>query len=248
MSQLISAQPEGDDVLSYERRKYFNFRGLSGGATIAAGAVVFISDSFVNYAARTNTLITAPLGIQDGDDLLIIFEDGALNAAPVPIPPAGFNIVTGFPLTRADSNNFTVDTYAWRKTASGEAGDYTVTHANATSNAWMQCARGQNLITPYDPNPTTNTGLGDTATAPGLTTAVDNSLIVYFCSKWNFPGGTFPGGVTPVLTTRLDGSATLLFVSNGVLTPPGATGAKVATGLPNTPTEPWATGLIAIRP
>jgi hypothetical protein len=232
-------------MLSYERRK--TFRGIGGGGA-QAGAVVFISDSFVNYAARVNTLITAPLNIQDGDDLLIIFEDGALNAAPVPTPPAGFNIVTGFPLTRADSNGFTVDTYAWRKPALAEAGDYTVTHANATSNAWMQVARGQNLITPYDPNPTTNTGLGDTATAPSLITAVDNSLIVYFCSKWNFPGITPPGGVTPTLTTRLDGSATLLFVSNGVLATAGATGNKIATGLPNTPTEPWATGLIAIRP
>jgi len=247
MSQHISAQPEGDDVLSYERRKSWGF-GASGGGASPVGEVEFISSSSVNYAARTNTLITAPVDIQDGDDLLIIFEDGAANAAPVPTPPAGFNIVTGFPLTRADSNNFTVDTYAWRKTANGEAGDYTVTHANATSNAWMQCARGQNLVTPYDPNPTTDTGLGDTATAPGLTTAVDNSLIVYFCSKWNFPGITPPGGVTPVLTTRLDGSATLLFVSNGVLAAAGATGNKIATGLPNTPTEPWATGLIAIRP
>lgn len=231
-------------MLSYERRKW-GFGGSGGGSI---GAVVFISDSSVNYALRTNTLITAPLNIQDGDDLLIIFEDGALNAAPVPTPPAGFNIVTGFPLTRADSNVFTVDTYAWRKTANGEAGDYTVMHAQATSNAWMQCARGQNLITPYDPNPTTNTGLGATATAPGLTTVADNSLIVYFCSKWNFPGITPPGGATPTLTTRLDGSATLLFVSNGVLAAAGATGDKIATGLPNTPTEPWASGLIAIRP
>jgi len=230
------------DVLAYHRRS----RG--GGASTQPGAVVFISDSSVNYATRTDTLITAPANIQDGDDLLIIFEDGALNAAPVPTPPAGFVILPGFPLTRADSNVFTVDTYAWRKPALGEVGDYTVTHASAASNAWMQCARGQNLVTPYSPNPTTNTGLGATATAPGLTTVADNSLIVYFCSKWNFPGGTFPGGVTPVLTTRLDGSATLLFVSNGVMTPPGATGAKIATGLPNTPTEPWATGLIAIQP
>jgi len=230
------------DVLAYHRRS----RG--GGGAAQAGAVVFISDSFVNYTTRTNTTITAPAGIQDGDDLLIIFEDGALNAAPVPTPPAGFAILPGFPLTRADSNVFTVDTYAWRKTAAAEAGNYTVTHASAASNAWMQCARGQNAVTPYFPNPTTNTGLGATATAPGLTTVADNSLIVYFCSKWNFPGGTFPGGVTPVLTTRLDGSVTLLFVSNGVMTPPGATGAKIATGLPNTPTEPWATGLIAIQP
>lgn len=232
-------------MLSFERRRR-HFRGLGGGAQ---PAVEFISDSSVNYAARTNTTITAPTGIQDGDDLLIIFEIGTPAVPPpVPTPPAGFSIVTGFPLTRQDSNPFIVDTYAWRKTASSEAGNYTITHANASTNAWMQCARGQNAVTPYSPNPTTNTGLGATATAPGLTTVANNSLIIYYCSKWNFPGGTFPGGSTPVLTTRLDGSATLLFVSTGVLGPASATGDKTATGLPNTPTEPWASGLIAIRP
>jgi len=231
------------DVLAYHRRS----RG--GGASAQPGAVVFISDSSVNYATRTNTTITAPTGIQDGDDLLIIFEDGALNAAPVPTPPAGFAILPGFPLTRADTTIFTVDTYAWIKIAAAEPANYTITHANASSNAWMMAAFGADLITPVDPGEiSTATGLGATATAPGITTAINNSLIVYFCSKWNFPGITPPGGVTPVLTTRLDGSVTLLFTSTGNLTPQGATGNKIATGLPNTPTEPWATGLIAIRP
>ncbi len=234
-------------MLSYERRRR-HFWGIGGGAQ--AGAVAFRSDSFVAYGARTDTTIPAPAGIQDDDGLLIIFEDGALNppGVPVPTPPAGFLILNGFPLTRADSNGFTVDTYAWGKIAASESGDYQIIHANASSNAYMLAASGVNLITPFSPNPTTNTGLGDTATAPGLITAVDNSLIVYYCSKWNFPGITPPGGVTPVLTTRLDGTVTLLFVSTGVLSPQGATGDKIATGLPNTPTEPWASGLIAIRP
>jgi hypothetical protein len=210
---------------------------------------VFRSDSLVAYGNRTDTIINAPAGVQNDDALLLIFEDGAPGLAPpVPAPPAGFVLLPGFPLTRSDTNPFTVDTYAWGKIAAGEPASYTVTHANASSNAYMLAASGANLVTPFSPNPTTNTGLGATATAPSLTTIADNSLIAYFCSKWNFPGITPPGGVTPVLTTRLDGSVTLLFVSTGVLTPPGATGAKVATGLPNTPTEPWATGLIAIRP
>lgn len=212
-------------------------------------AVEFRSDSFVAYANRTNTTITAPAGIEDSDGLLLIFEDGALGAtAPIPAPPAGFAILPGFPLTRSDTNPFTVDTYAWGKIAAGEPANYTVTHANANTNAYMLAASGVNLLTPFDPNPTVNTGLGATATGPGLTTTANNSLIVYYCSKWNFPGITPPGGVTPVLTTRLDGTVTLLFVSTGVLAALGATGDKIATGLPNTPTEPWASGLIAIRP
>ncbi len=234
-------------MLSWDRRK--RGYGLGGGA--APGAVTFRSDSFLNYAAgRTNSTINAPAGIVDDDFLLLIFEDGAGGVtAPAATPPAGFNILPGFPLTRADSNPFTVDTYAWIKTAASEPANYTITHANASSNAWMMAAFGQDLITPVDAGEiSTATGFDSTSTAPGITTALNNSLIVYFCSKWNFPGGNFPGGVTPVLTTRLDGSVTLLFTSTGVLSPEGATGNKVATGLPNTNTEPWATGLIAVRP
>lgn len=230
--------------LSYERRKFLLRPGGRGAQT-----VLFRSDSSVNYANRTNTLINAPAGVQDNDGLLLIFEDGAPGAtAPVPTPPAGFVILPGFPLTRSDTNPFTVDTYVWGKIAAGEPANYTINHANANTNAYMLAASGVNLVTPFDPNPTTNIGLGATATAPSITTVANNSLIVYYCSKWNFPGITPPGGVTPVLTTRLDGSATLLFVSTGVLAAQGATGAKIATGLPNSPTEPWASGLIAIRP
>lgn len=241
---------------SFERRHlpglaWFHKRLSGAGLAVAPGEVIFRSSSFVNYAnGRTDTEITAPDDIEDLDDLLIIFEIGANNppGPPAPTPPLGFNIVNGFPLTRADSNGFTVDTYAWRKTAAAEAGNYTVAHANASTNAYMQAAFGQNLVTPYAPNPTTATGLGDTATAPGLITPANNCLIVYGCSKWSFPGITPPGGVTPVLTTRLDGSVTLLFISTGNLAVAGATGNKIATNLPNSPTEPWATWLISIQP
>jgi hypothetical protein len=249
MSQHTLVQPEGDDVLSYERRKSWGFGAGGGGGSV--GAVTFRSDSFVAYAGgRVNTTINAPAGVADDDFLLLIFEDGLVGAvAPVATPPAGFNILPGFPLTRSDSNPFTVDTYAWIKIAAAEPANYTITHANASSNAWMMSAFGADLVTPVDPGEiSTATGLGATATAPTITTAINNSLIVYFCSKWNFPGITPPGGVTPVLTTRLDGTVTLLFTSTGDLAAAGATGNKVATGLPNTPTEPWATGLIAVRP
>lgn len=207
----------------------------------------FRSGSSVNYGLRTNTTITAPAGIQNGDVLLLIFEIGANPTPPTPTPPAGFTALAGFPLTRSDGNGFTVNTYAWRKIANAESGDYTVTHTSANSNAYMLAALGADTADPINPAPTTQTGTGATATAPGLTTVADQSLIVYWCSKWNFPGITPPGGTTPTLTTRLDGSATLLFVSTGVLSPAGATGSKVATGLPNASTEPWGSGLVAIK-
>lgn len=209
----------------------------------------FVSDSFVNYGTRTNTDITAPGSIVDGLGLLIVFEIGALNppGVPTPTPPAGFNILNNYPVTRADSNGFTVDTYAWLKIAASEAGNYQVVHSSASSNAYMVAVSGINTVSPVSPNPTVNNGLGTTATALGLTTPVDASFVLYWCSKWNFPGITPPGGTTPTLTTRLDGSATLLFTSTGIMSPQGATGDKIATGLPNAGNEPWASGLISLQ-
>jgi hypothetical protein len=211
--------------------------------------VAFRSSSSVSFGVPvTNTVIPAPAGIQDGDSLLIVWEGGANPVPPTPTPPSGFVVVANYPRFRVDALGFRVDTWAWEKIASGESGDYTVLHAGASTNAYMQAASGPDLVTPISPAPTVQTGLGATATAPGLTTLRDGSLIVYLCSKWAFPGITPPGGSTPALTTRLDGSTTLLFVSTGVLSPAGPTGDKVATGLPNAPDEPWFSGLIAIQP
>jgi hypothetical protein len=234
--------------LSYDRRKSWGFGSGGGGAV--QGSVDFISSSSVAYGTRTDTLIPAPAGITDDDHLLIIFEIGLGGGLPPPpaTPPAGFVIAVGFPVSRNDGAGFTVDSYVWEKTAAAEAGNYNVVHLNANTNAYMQCAREQDLVTPLNPAPTVNIGTGATSTALGLTTVRNNSLIVYYCSRWNFPGINPPGGATPTFTTRLDGTVTLLFVSTGVLGSAGPTGNKIATGLPNTPTEPWASGLIAIRP
>lgn len=208
----------------------------------------FRSSSSVDFAPRTDTVIPAPAGIQDGDGLLIVWEGGANPVPPTPTPPGGFVILLNYPRFRLDSFGFRVDIYAWEKIASGESGDYTVTHVGASTNAYMQASSGVDQAAPIAPAPTVQTGLGATSTALGLTTTRDASLIVYICSKWAFPGITPPGGVTPTLTTRLDGSTTILFVSTGVLSPAGPTGDKVATGLPNAPDEPWFSGLISIQP
>ncbi len=206
-------------------------------------AVSYITGSSVAYGNRTNTNITAPVGIQNGD-LLLTWYDAVINGPtpPTPTPPAGFNIMSGFPLHRADGAGFSGDLYIWTKTANGESGDYLVTSSNANTDAFMAVIRGAGA---FSPAPTVDQGLGATSTAPGLTTLSDNSLVIYYVAQWNFPGIVPPGGTTPVLTTRLDGSVTLLFVSTGIMSPAGATGNKVAT-LPHIATDPWISGLISI--
>lgn len=209
------------------------------------------SGSQVNYGNRTNTTIPAPAGILDDDQLLIIFQTGAAGgAAPVPTPPAGFVLSAGpgFPFSVVDDNNFNVKTYAWTKKASGEAGDYIVTHANCNSTCFMLAIEGADTVNPYSPTPTTNTGFDATATALSITTPVDACLIVYWVGGWDLlVGFTPPGGATPTLTVRNTPANTLLAVATGVLANAGATGDKSAT-VPNTPLQPWVSGLFSLQP
>jgi hypothetical protein len=232
-------------MLGYERRKLYRGLGRSG-----VGIADFRSGSQVDYANRTNTVITAPAGIEDGDALAILFLIGANPAPPVPTPPAAFaaGLLPGFPLTVTDAFGFTVDAYAWGKSAAGEPANYTITHAAAFSTAYMLAVAGANPVSPFSPNPTVNTGTGAAGQAPGLTPAINNSLIILWAGVWIAADlVTPPGGATPTFTTRYASPASILFVQTGVLSPPGPTGDKnFGTGNPGG--EPWLAGLIAIRP
>lgn len=202
----------------------------------------------MSYASHTDPIITAPTGIQDNDTLALLFDVGANPTPPVPTPPTGFSLVGGFPLTMSDSNGFTVKLYLWTKIAASESGDYQVIHSNASSTAFLWAVSGADTVSPLSPAPTTNQGLGTTATALSLTTTVDQSLVVYWVSRWNWPGGTFDsGGTTPAFTERNDPSVGLFWVGSGVMSPAGATGDKIATGLPQVANEPWASGLISFK-
>jgi hypothetical protein len=207
----------------------------------------FGSGTSLNYTNHTDPIFTAPPGIANGVILSLLFEIGG-NPSPPATPPDGFELADGYPLTRSDSNGFTVRTYLWTKPANNEAGDYQVIHSNAPSTGFLWTVLGADVANPLLPLPTDQTGIGTTATAPGLTTTLDQTLIMGWVGRWNFPGGTFDaGGTTPTFTLRNDAANSLLYVASGVMSPQGATGDKVMTGLPQNPDEPWASGLIAFK-
>jgi hypothetical protein len=212
-------------------------------------AAEFRSGSILSRTTRTNSTITAPAGIQDGDVLLIIFEIAAATppGPPTPTAPAGFALSDGgFPATNTDGA-FISNVYVWSKVASSEAGNYTVTHSSSISSAYMLAASGAAAVSPLDPTATIGEGgdTGTTATAPGLTTIVTGSLIVWWLNSWDLGLVAPPGGATPTFTTRYDPEDAVLHVGTGVLTPAGATGNKVAT-IPVSG-SPWSTGLVAIK-
>lgn len=218
---------------------------------VAAGSVSYRSSSATTYATRTNTTLTAPSGIQDGDLLVIIFDIGGAPP-PTPTPPAGFSALPSFssPIPMI-TGGFTVNMYAWYKFASSESGNYTITHSSTDSQGYLVAISGADPTTPFSPNPTTNTGAGSTTTATGLTTPRDNSLIMFVSSDWGDTANnlTGPTGSTPTFTKRMGSTlqSGILYVSDGVLGTAGATGNKSITNN-SAGGNPWSGALISIQP
>jgi hypothetical protein len=216
--------------------------GTSG--TVANGGSTNIA-----YAARTNTILTAPTGIQNGDLLFIYFDIGAASP-PTPTPPAGFTVVPGFPVTNT-LGGFSVTNYAWYKFASSESGNYTVSHASASSEGYIARYTGVNQTTPFSPAATTSTGTGGTSTATGLTTAQNGTMVVFLGQDWGDTANnlTGPTGTTPTFTKEMGASTTtgVMYVADGVMTTAAATGTKSITNN-STGSDPWFAALVAIQP
>ena len=210
-------------------------------------AVAVRSTSSVTGGTRTNTTITAPAGITNGDVLVALMTVGAASA-PTVTPPSGFTEVTttGWPLTIDKSDPWQMRVRFFWKVASGESGNYTFTHSSAYTEAIMYAASGANTTTPVSPNPTSASGDSTTATATGLTTPVDSSLVIWVGSVWNNIGPTTPPtGTTPTFTEYFDGGSGGIFYSAaGVMTTAGATGNKAVS---NVGGSYWVAGLISIQ-
>jgi hypothetical protein len=206
------------------------------------------SISSTTWTSRTNTTVTAPSGITDGDLLLGIFAAGAASAeAPDPTPPSGFTALSGSWPIELLEYSFNLELRVYSKIAASESGDYTFTHATCES---------QGVIVRYsspggfDPAPTLNQGTGTTTTATGLTTTSDNSLVIFINADYIQTAGTMspPSGTTPTFTERLDSATAPIYVADGVLAAEGATGNKTTTNRGSESISPWAAVLIALTP
>jgi hypothetical protein len=189
---------------------------------------VFQTTSNTTYASRTNTTVTAPTGITDGDLLLYSLFLGA--SSPVTATaPSGFALPSGgtWPIQVTDGGGFDGVRYVWYKIASGESGNYTATHATASTQGVMVRVSSGNGAQPVA---TTNGGSGVTTTFTGLTPAANGALIIVMGTDWADTANnlTAPGGTTPTFTERLD-VAPLSYVASGNLATAGATGNKTMT-------------------
>jgi hypothetical protein len=208
----------------------------------------FETISSTTWTTRTNTTITAPTGITDGDELLLIFATGAAAAeAPDPTPPSGFDPPADgtWPIELLEYD-FNLELRVYRKIADSESGDYTVTHSSCESQGVIV-----RISDPGDWSPalTQNQGTNTTTTATGLTAAA-NSLNVFINVDYIQTGSGMspPSGSTPTYTERFDSSSAPIYVATGEFAAGGATGNETTTNRGTESISPWAAVLISIEP
>lgn len=211
------------------------------------------SRTVVAGVTQTNTTITAPAGIVDGNVLIALIHTGSDPVRAI-TPPAGWTAITNFPLNMISHSGdpYIVRQHAYYKVASGESGNYTFNHSSAHVEAYLSRWSGVdtadifnvlNVYTSTDPS----ANIGGTATAPTITPTVDGSGIIWWGNCWDGFGNTSPPtGTTPTFTERANDTSGVFYVADGVLTTAGATGAKsVTTAQPSN--RPWLAGMICLK-
>lgn len=225
--------------------------GLAGGILSAdyfaeagpePGEVTFVSISSTTYASRTNTTVTAPTGIADDDFLLLTVLTAANPTAPAATAPGGFTeIGSSIGVTSA---GFNLVTRSFYKRASGESGNYTVTHAAGSSQANIAVFRGVDWDTgPLDATQTQNSGTGTTRVWTGLTTVTANAMVVAAGFDWGDTSNnlTPPSGMTEALDNAIS------YVAHELRSTAGATGGRSHASNSGA-LNPWGARLIALRP
>jgi hypothetical protein len=214
-------------------------------------AAAFRSSSILAFGTgRTNSTITAPAGVQDGDELFIAAWSGESSAGAVAAMtgPAGFTLQSGYPVRLRDvAGTYFYDVYLWRKVASGEGGNYTITHSVGQSEGIMWAVSGGSGTIQTTLNSQSNATGTTTVTATGLTTGASDSLVAFLAVAWSDYAGTGspPTGSTPTFTERIDSGT--IYLATGVLGTAGATGNKTHTSSNSANTQPWLGALIEVR-
>lgn len=143
----------------------------------------------------------------------------------------------------------TVNNYTWYKIASGESGNYTVTHNAANSQGWIVACGNANTATPFAQNETHQTGTGTTTTVSGVTTTTNGNLIIFASQDFGTTQHILSGpssGYVPRLSDAYV-NPTDLYISDYQQAVGGTIGSQSITNN-NTSSFAWAGFLIAIQP
>ena len=204
------------------------------------------------YGSRTNSTITAPSGIANGNLLVAVLHVGHASDLPAltVTAPAGWAEVTNSPAASANAADpYEIAMHVYWKVAASEAGNYTFTHAAAESEGFMYRLTGADTTTPIDATPATavwSATFGQTTTLASVATATNGAFIIAADSAWDAPGAGNYSGTTPTLTARRTGSISKIF--DGTQTTAGATSSRTRTNGNANAAGRWASINVPIRP
>ena len=203
-------------------------------------AIALRSQSSTTYASRTNTVVTAPASISDGDILVCAIVGAAQTTAPTITGPTGWTAF-GTATSVLDGGSFNAKYWLFWKRAASESGSYTFTHTTASTQAFLAAYSG--CIASGTPLGATanNVGSNNTATGLSITTTAANSWLLYFEHCWGDSAQSAP--TSPVMTTDLNGA--IVFASHLLFASAGATG-NVTQNNGNSTADPWATRMVEL--
>jgi hypothetical protein len=212
-------------------------------------AAAFENGSGTTYASRTNTTVTAPTGIANGDILLGFILTATAGTPPTPSLPSGFSQI-GSTTDVSGAGGFVVRAVWCIKVASGESGDYTFTHSSTSSQGWIGRFSGCDTTTPQDATSTYNSASGSagntTTTWTGLTTVTNGALLV--AMEHDFGDSANNLSAPSGMTERRDTS--IHYVATEVFATAGATGNRTHTNnnVGGGGNDAWQARLVALRP
>jgi hypothetical protein len=209
--------------------------------------IAFRSGSSTTLATRTNTTVTAPAGIVDGDILVATQLTGANPTAPTPTSPAGWSASFGTNTSITDGVSFNGKFYIFWKRAIGESGNYTFTHTNCASQGWIGAYSGALASgTPLGAT-SNNTGVNVASPGPsigtGITTTAANSWLLYLSMVWDSTGALSPPSG---MIERLDAASAQIYNADEPIAAVGATGTRTQTDNGNAITSPWAVRMVEL--
>lgn len=185
------------------------------------------SSSKVSVASggATSAVITVPAGTVDGDEL-ILFAGPTYNTH-VLTDPAGWTALG------STSTNGSYGMKSYRRVASSEPANYTLSWANNTQDldVVMVCLQNPDASTPYDStagNSAINNGSSTTAAGTAIVTTHPNEMVVCGYHFKNASAFTPAAGQTLAQNASAS-SAFSLVVTYGLQASAGTTGTEAAT-------------------
>lgn len=200
-------------------------------------AIAFRAASTLSYGTRTNSTISKPSGVVDGD--VLIMQYVLEGSSPSATAPAGWTVIDDKTI---NAYGVYYRTWVMRRVASSDGASYTWTHSSAYSSATIAAYSGVDGTTPLDVAPSYNSGTGTSASASSITTVTAGTMKVVLRTSWD------GNAISPTSgwTERADGP--VYYVQELVQAAAGATGSVTLDSGNYGGVSPWGAWLIALRP